>query len=74
MLSLKPAAVEATPCKLCHQPSALFGLVDINRNCQIPNGVKLPLSDTPIYYRRCSVCGPLTQAAKSVSQALMSDR
>jgi 2-polyprenyl-6-hydroxyphenyl methylase/3-demethylubiquinone-9 3-methyltransferase len=57
MLSLKPASTEATPCKICRQPAPLFGLVDFNRNCQIPDCVKLPLTGTPVYYRRCSACG-----------------
>jgi hypothetical protein len=57
MLSLKPVSADATPCKICRQPAPLFGLVDFNRNCQIPDGVKLPLTGTPVYYRRCSACG-----------------
>jgi len=57
MLSLKSASAEAMPCKICRQPAPLFGLVDFNRNCQIPNGVKLPLTGTPVYYRRCGGCG-----------------
>ncbi|HYC16051.1 MAG TPA: class I SAM-dependent methyltransferase [Pseudolabrys sp.] len=57
MLSLKPASAEASPCKICRQPAPLFGLVDFNRNCEIPGGVKLPLTGTPVYYRRCGACG-----------------
>jgi len=57
MLSLKPASTETTPCKICQQPAPLFGLVDFNRNCQIPDGVKLALTGTPVYYRRCGSCG-----------------
>lgn len=57
MLSLKPASPEAAPCKLCQQPAALYGLVDFNRNCTIPGGVKLPLTGAPVYYRRCGSCG-----------------
>ena len=57
MLSLKPVSAKGAPCKICQQPSALFGLVDFNRNCEIPGGVKLPLTGTPVYYRRCNACG-----------------
>lgn len=57
MLSLKPASAKVAPCKICQQPSALFGVVDFNRNCVIPGGVKLPLTGTPVYYRRCNACG-----------------
>jgi hypothetical protein len=57
MLSLKPASAKAAPCKICQQPSTLFGLVDFNRNCEIPGGAKLPLTGTPVYYRRCDACG-----------------
>jgi 2-polyprenyl-6-hydroxyphenyl methylase/3-demethylubiquinone-9 3-methyltransferase len=57
MLSLKPASAKVTPCKICQQPSTLFGVVDFNRNCVIPAGVKLPLTGTPVYYRRCNACG-----------------
>jgi len=57
MLSLKPASAAAIPCKICRQPAPLFGVVDFNRNCQIPNCVKLPLTGTPVYYRRCNACG-----------------
>jgi hypothetical protein len=57
MLSLKPATTDATPCKICQQPAPLFGVVDFNRNCLIPNGVKLPLTGTPVYFRRCGACG-----------------
>ncbi len=70
MLSLKPASAQATPCKICQQPAPLYGLVDFNRNCLIPDGVKLPLTGTPVYYRRCSACGFLfTDAFDDWSQA-----
>ena len=52
--SLKPASAEPVPCKICDDPAPLYGVVDFNRNCEIPNGVKLALSGTPIYYRRCA--------------------
>jgi 2-polyprenyl-6-hydroxyphenyl methylase/3-demethylubiquinone-9 3-methyltransferase len=55
--SLKPASADPVPCKICGDPAPLYGVVDFNRNCEIPNGVKLALSGTPIYYRRCGSCG-----------------
>jgi len=54
---LKPVSAAPTPCKICGNPAALYGVVDFNRNCEIPNGVKLALIGTPIYYRRCGSCG-----------------
>lgn len=57
MLSLKPAAPGPTPCKICRQPAPLYGVVDFNRCCEIPGGIKLPLSGTPVHYRRCGACG-----------------
>lgn len=69
MLSLKPVTAEVMPCKICQQPSALFGFVDFNRNCQIPDAVKLPPMGTPVHYRRCSACGFLfTDAFDNWSQ------
>ena len=29
----------------------------MHRPCEIPNGVRPPLSGVPIYYRRCATCG-----------------
>jgi SAM-dependent methyltransferase len=55
--SLRPVSTEPVPCKICGGSAALYGVVDFNRNCEIPNGVKLALSGTPIYYRRCGGCG-----------------
>lgn len=55
--ALKPVSIEPTPCKICSDPSPLYGVVDFNRNCEIPNGTKLALSGTPVYYRRCDSCG-----------------
>ena len=56
MLSLNrfrpKGALQNLPAALC-----AFGLVDFNRNCEIPGGVKLPLTGTPVYYRRCDACG-----------------
>jgi 2-polyprenyl-6-hydroxyphenyl methylase/3-demethylubiquinone-9 3-methyltransferase len=57
MLQLKPVSAGPIPCRICRQPAPLFGLVDFNRNCQIPGALQLPLTGTPVYYRRCVNCG-----------------
>jgi len=57
MLSLKPVVAAPAPCPICEAPAPLFGVVDFNRNCEIPDGVKLPLAGAPVYYRRCTACG-----------------
>jgi len=57
MVSLKTVVAAPTPCPICEAPAPLFGVVDFNRNCEIPNGIKLPLSGVPVYYRRCTGCG-----------------
>jgi hypothetical protein len=54
---LKPVSAEPMPCKICGGSARLYGVVDFARNCEIPNGIKLPLIGTPIYYRRCGSCG-----------------
>jgi SAM-dependent methyltransferase len=54
--SLRRATTEPAPCKICRGVALLYGVVDFNRNCEIPDGIKLALSGTPIYYRRCSEC------------------
>jgi 2-polyprenyl-6-hydroxyphenyl methylase/3-demethylubiquinone-9 3-methyltransferase len=70
MLSLKPAAAGPVPCKICQQPAPLYGAVDFNRCCQIPDAVKLPLTGTPVHYRRCDACGFLfTDAFDGWSEA-----
>ena len=55
--ALKPISLDPVPCKICSDTAPLYGVVDFNRNCEIPNGVRLPLSGTPVYYRRCDRCG-----------------
>lgn len=55
-LRLKAATVSPLACKICGGPSALYGVVDLNRPCSI-GGVPPPLSGVPIYYRRCEACG-----------------
>jgi hypothetical protein len=55
--NLKPVSAETAPCKICGGEALLFGVVDFNRSCEIPNGIALALTGTPIYYRRCGSCG-----------------
>ena len=55
--ALKPISTEPVPCKICGHVALLYGVVDFNKHCEIPNGVKLPLSGIPVYYRRCDGCG-----------------
>lgn len=57
MIGLKPAASAPTPCKICRAPSPLLGVVDFNKNCEIPNGLRLPPAGVPVHYRRCTGCG-----------------
>src|SRR5580693_4482079 len=51
--NLKPVSAAPAPCKICGGEAPLYGVVDFNRNCEIPNGITLALTGTPIYYRRC---------------------
>ncbi|MGB7257859.1 MAG: class I SAM-dependent methyltransferase [Pseudolabrys sp.] len=57
MINLKPAATAPTPCKICGAPAPQIGVVDFNRNCDIPNSTRLPPSGTLVHYRQCSSCG-----------------
>jgi len=44
------------PCKLCAQPSRLFDVVDLNKQCHYdfyPDHIE----GIPVYYRRCDWCG-----------------
>ena len=43
-------------CPVCSSPTALYDVVDFNKNCMETSGVFLPLSGVPIYYRRCTAC------------------
>ena len=70
MLSLKPAGTAPPPCKICGTPSPLFGAVDFNTNCRIPNGVTLTPVGKPVRYHRCPNCGFLfTDALDTWSHA-----
>jgi DNA-binding XRE family transcriptional regulator/SAM-dependent methyltransferase len=56
-LGLRPASPGAVPCKICAEPSPVYGVVDLNRPCEIPGGVRPPPSSVPISYHRCAACG-----------------
>jgi 2-polyprenyl-6-hydroxyphenyl methylase/3-demethylubiquinone-9 3-methyltransferase len=45
------------PCKICGGAAALYGVVDFHKSCGETQGLHLPLSGMPIYYRRCAGCG-----------------
>lgn len=55
--SLKPVSSAPVACKICGDSAALYGVVDFHKSCAELNGVRLPLSGIPIYYRRCGKCG-----------------
>lgn len=63
MMTLKPASAAPAPCKVCRAPAPVYGTVDFNRCCRIPNGISLPPSGTPVHHRRCSACGFLFTGA-----------
>ena len=54
---LRPASATVSSCKICQGPAELYGVVDLHRPCEIPGGIRPPLSGMPVYYRRCSACG-----------------
>jgi hypothetical protein len=54
---LRPASTTPLSCKICGGAAELYGVVDLNRPCEIPGGFRPPLSGIPVYYRRCAMCG-----------------
>ncbi|MFP5248654.1 MAG: class I SAM-dependent methyltransferase [Acidobacteriota bacterium] len=47
-----------TRCKVCGAHDAnLAGVVDFAKSCEDRNGLRLPVTGSPIYYRRCGQCG-----------------
>ena len=56
-LGLRPPSKTPIACKVCAGASPLYGVVDLKRPCEIPNGVRPPLSGVPVYYSRCAHCG-----------------
>lgn len=55
-LGLRPITATSVSCKICGGPSDLFGVVDMNRPCEISPNQKFKLAGVPIYYRRCVAC------------------
>jgi 2-polyprenyl-6-hydroxyphenyl methylase/3-demethylubiquinone-9 3-methyltransferase len=53
---LKPAGAGPVPCRICGQPSPLFGVVDSSRSCEDAR-LHEPLTGVAVYYRRCTACG-----------------
>src|SRR6202044_3599068 len=53
---LKPVTTAPTLCKICGGAAPLYGVVDFNKSCEEPNGLKLSLTGVPVYYRRCANC------------------
>jgi SAM-dependent methyltransferase len=53
----RPASTAPQPCKICGGDTALDGVVDFNKSCHEQQGVRLPLTGVPVYYRRCAACG-----------------
>lgn len=43
-------------CPVCDAPSAIFDVVDFNKNCEEARGLYLPMSGRPVYYHRCPEC------------------
>lgn len=67
---LRPLSTAALPCKICGTDAALFGVVDFAKHCSEARSQRLPLSGTPVYYRRCQLCGFLfTDAFDDWSEA-----
>ncbi len=54
---MQVADVRPLECKICHAPSALYGVVDFHKSCIEQKGKRLALSGRPIYYRCCQRCG-----------------
>lgn len=45
------------PCKICDNPTSVYGIVDFNKSCEEINGVQvLPYSGTAVYYHQCNHC------------------
>lgn len=57
LFAIPTAISSSSACKVCGADTELYGVVDFNKNCEEKNGVYLPLSGIPVYYRRCPQCG-----------------
>lgn len=53
---LRPVSAVSSSCKICGGAAELYGVVDFHKSCAEAQGVRLPLSGVPIYYRRCKTC------------------
>jgi SAM-dependent methyltransferase len=53
--ALRPVSTAPVSCKICGTGTTLFGVVDFNKSCNV--NLSVPVSGTPIYYRRCGACG-----------------
>jgi SAM-dependent methyltransferase len=60
---LTSIAASEIPCKCCGAPARLFGVVDLNKNCEDRHARVLELSGVPVYYHRCAACGFIFTAA-----------
>jgi 2-polyprenyl-3-methyl-5-hydroxy-6-metoxy-1,4-benzoquinol methylase len=45
-----------TACKICGEPTRLYGVVDFNKNCEANRGRFFPLAGVPVWYHRCTNC------------------
>jgi SAM-dependent methyltransferase len=53
---LNPICEPEARCKCCDGTARLYGVVDLNKNCQVARPPALPCSGIPVYYYRCSDC------------------
>src|SRR5438552_17559320 len=57
MATLTPVVPLRVACKCCGGEATIFGVVDFNRNCEMPLKDPLSPSGIPVYYHRCGRCG-----------------
>jgi 2-polyprenyl-6-hydroxyphenyl methylase/3-demethylubiquinone-9 3-methyltransferase len=55
--AMRPVSTAPQPCKICGGDTALDGVVDFNKSCHEQQGLRLPVTGVPVYYRRCAACG-----------------
>lgn len=53
---LHPICEPLDRCKCCDGTASLYGVVDLNKNCQILREKVLPCCGIPVYYYRCPDC------------------
>jgi hypothetical protein len=55
--ALRPISAGPVPCKICNGETFLYGVVDFNKHCRLPEEPPLlSLCGVPVYYRRCKHC------------------